>query len=103
MKVLYSEGVFEELVEISYYLATDDEETAQRFLDSCDSTFKLLSNNKFVGFARASKFKELDGIRFFPVNGFPRFQVAYLPLDDGVRILHVIHGARGYGNRFELD
>lgn len=31
MKVIYADGVFEELVNLSFYLAEDDEEIAQKF------------------------------------------------------------------------
>lgn len=103
MKVLYSEGVFEELVQISHYLATENEETAHSFLDSCDATFRLLAKNKFAGFARKSHIQRLAEVRFFPVKDFPAFLIAYLPVEGGVRILHVIHGATDYRSRFQLD
>jgi plasmid stabilization system protein ParE len=103
MKVLYSEGVFEELVEISYHLATKDDHIAQKFLDACDATFKMLATNPFAGFARSSEKPELAGVRLFPIRGFSVFLIAYVPINDGVRILHVISGSTDYQARFGLD
>jgi hypothetical protein len=41
VKVEYAEGVFEELVALSFYIAQDNEDAAQRFLDACDHTFRF--------------------------------------------------------------
>ncbi len=40
MKVTYAAGVFDELVNLSAYLAEEDEEIAQSFLNACDTTFQ---------------------------------------------------------------
>jgi hypothetical protein len=49
MKVTYADGVFEELVNLSFYLAQDDEENAQTFLNACDNTFRFLAENSLIG------------------------------------------------------
>ncbi len=49
MTVAYADGVFEELVSLSFYIAEDNEEAAQRFLDACDETFRFLAGNRSVG------------------------------------------------------
>ena len=47
MTVLYADGVFEELVSLSFFIAEADEDAAQRFLDACDETFRFLADNRF--------------------------------------------------------
>ena len=39
MKVSYDDEVFDELVSLSFYIAQDNEDAANRFLDACDATF----------------------------------------------------------------
>ena len=36
----------------------------------------------------------LEGIRFWPVPGFQKYLVFYLPIDGGIRVLRVVHGSR---------
>lgn len=62
-KVTYAEGVFEELVSLSFYLAEDDEEKAQDFLNACDKTFRFLTENRFMGSVRKFKNSKLSEVR----------------------------------------
>jgi toxin ParE1/3/4 len=41
-----------------------------------------------------SKNIDLQGVRWFPVKGFPKVLVFYRPLNDGVEVLRVLHGAQ---------
>lgn len=52
MKITYDKGVLEELINLSAYLADENEELAQRFLNSCDQTFRFLASNPQIGSAR---------------------------------------------------
>ena len=103
MKVTYADGVFEELVNLSFYLAEDDEDLAQRFLDACDQTFVFLSENRFVGSLRKFKKSGLSEIRMWRVKGYEKYLVFYIPIDNGVRILHVLHSATDYNRTFENE
>lgn len=101
MKVNYADGVFEELVNLSFYLSEDDEDLAQRFLNACDKTFVFLSENRFVGSLRKFKKPELSEVRMWRVKGYEKYLIFYKPLDNGVRILHVLHSATDYNRAFE--
>jgi toxin ParE1/3/4 len=37
---------------------------------------------------------ELAGIRRIGITGFRKYQVYYRPIDDGIEVLRVLHGAR---------
>ena len=63
MRVIYAGGVFEELVNLSFYLADRDEEIAQRFLNVCDETFRFLAENRFVGSTGNFKNTKLSAVR----------------------------------------
>lgn len=101
MKITYDEGVFEELVNLSTYLADRDEEIAHRFLDSCNGTFQLLAKNPGIGSPRRFEDPALSEIRMWRVKGFEKYLVFYLPTETGIRILHVIHSSIDYNRVFE--
>ena len=103
MKVNYADGVFEELVSLSFYLAETDEDVAQKFLDACDKTFVFLAENPFVGSLRNFKKAELSEVRMWRVKGFEKYLIFYKPLNYGIKILHVLHSATDYNRAFEND
>ncbi len=78
MTVTYDEGVFEELVNLSAYLADDDDEVAQAFLNSCDATFRFLAANRYVGSQREFKNKKLAGVRMWRVKSFVKYLIFYV-------------------------
>jgi plasmid stabilization system protein ParE len=94
--VTYAEGVFEELVEISFYLSSIDEVLAQRFLDSCDETFRSLAKNKYLGVERNFGNPKLFGVRMWHVKAFERYLIFYVPTEIGVKILYVLHSSTDY-------
>jgi toxin ParE1/3/4 len=103
MKITYAEGVFEELVNLSFYLAEDDEELAQTFLNTCDETFRFLAENKFIGRLKEFSNPKLSEIRMWRVKGFERYLIFYKPTALGVKIIHIFHSAKDYNRVFEED
>ena len=81
MKVIYADGVFEELVNLSFYLAEDDEEIAQKFLNACDKTFRFLAENRFTGSIRNFKNEKLYEVRMWRVKGYEKYLIFYQPLE----------------------
>lgn len=94
--IKYAGGVFDELVEIAAYFAQYDEATAERFLDGCEESFELLENFPEIGSPRRFEDPALSSIRMSLIKGFDDYLIFYVPLVDGVRILHVIHSALDY-------
>ncbi len=101
MTVSYSDGVFEELVSLSFYIADYDEEAAQRFLNACDETFLFLAGNRSVGSLKHFSNAKLSGVRMWRVKGYEKYLVFYLPKENGVKIMHVLHSARDYNRILE--
>ena len=101
MRIVHGKDVFEELVNLSFHIAQDNEDAAQRFLAACDKTFKFLANNKNVGTTRTFRDSSLKDVRMWRVKGFEKYLVFYQPLLDGIKILHVVHSARNYNLLFE--
>lgn len=101
MKVFYADGVFEELVSLSFYLADTDEEIAQRFFDACDETFRFLADNRLIGSQRSFESVKLADVRMWRVKGFEKYLIFYAPHETGVKILHILHSAQDYNRIFE--
>ena len=101
MKVTYDEGVFEELVNLSAYLAADSDENAQSFLNACDATFKFLAINRHAGSPREFESAGLSNVRMWRVKGFEKYLIFYVPTEIGIRILHILHSSTDYNRAFD--
>lgn len=80
--------------EIAFYLALQNEELSLRFLAAVKETIEFLLENPNAGRQRDRPSINRLPIRQWPVRGFSNYLVFYRPLDNGVRILRVLHGAQ---------
>jgi toxin ParE1/3/4 len=101
MKITYDEGVFEELVDLSIYLADHDEDVAHRFLDACDATFRFIAANPQIGSPFKFRNPALSNVRMWRVKGFEKYLIFYIPSGSGIRLLHILHSAYDYNRAFE--
>ena len=77
-----------DIFEIWDYIADDSLVAADRWVDRLDEQFGLLATQPLMGRAR----DELaPGVRSF---SFGRYVIFYAPLDDGIDVVRVLHGAR---------
>jgi toxin ParE1/3/4 len=77
-----------DIFEIWDYIADDSLVAADRWVDRLDKQFGLLATQPLMGRAR----DELaPGVRSLP---FGRYVIFYAPLDDGIDVVRVLHGAR---------
>src|SRR5690348_16936891 len=65
-----------------------------RFLFSAHQTFTQLASHPKIGRQLRLTSPDLGSVRIFAVSGFPKMLVLYRPVENGVEILRVIHGAR---------
>ena len=77
-----------DILEIWDYIADDSLAAADRWVDRLDEQFRLLAAQPMMGRARVEL---APGVRSFP---FGRYVVFYVPLDDGIDVVRVLHGAR---------
>jgi toxin ParE1/3/4 len=77
-----------DILDIWLYIAEDSIEQADRWVDRLDEKLRLLATQPLMGRAR----EELAaGLRSFP---FGRYVIFYVPIDQGVDVVTVLHGAR---------
>lgn len=83
------------MIEIWLYIAADNEAAADRQLDHLERSFRLLAQQPLMGVDRSDSLQA--GVRSFVVD---RYLVFYR-VQDRVRILRVLHGARDWMALFE--
>jgi toxin ParE1/3/4 len=89
-----------DLVQIAFHITLENEAAAARFLDAADETFQQLLRSPELGATGEFRARHLKGIRRWRVNGFESFLVFYRPVDDGIEIVRVLHGARDIESLF---
>ncbi len=94
-KFILSEYVEPELAAVWEFIALDNIDAADRFLDAAYGTFQELARmprmgrpRQFAGQAR------LRSLRCFRVKDFENYLIFYCPIEDGIEVFHVLHGAR---------
>ncbi len=102
-KVIFSEYVEPELTAIWEYIALDNLDAADRFLESAHATFQELARMSHMGCARKFSHERLRNLRSFRVNDFQNYLIFYEPLPGGIRVFHILHGARDFERFFESE
>ena len=93
-KFILSEFVEPELSAIWDYIAFDNIDAADRFLESAYGTFQELANMPGMGRSRKFASAQLRDLRSFRVKNFENYLIFYVPIPDGIKVFHVLHGAR---------
>ena|SRR5665647_240775 len=85
----------DDIDDIWNYIADDNINAADNWLDKLDEQFALLTLQPLMGRAR----DELAaGIRSFPLG---RYVIYYLPLPNGIDVVRVLHSARDVSAQFD--
>lgn len=83
------------------YIGRESPESAERFLDACERTFERLARWPRMGHRREGVHRRFRRVRSFRVEGFPNYVVFYEPIENGILIVRVLHGARDFGALFD--
>lgn len=84
-----------DLVEIAFRIAGENPAAAARWLDLIDEKCQLLARMPELGRKRPDLAPELRGL---PVDNYIIF---YRPMNDGIQVIRVLHGARDLPQHFE--
>jgi toxin ParE1/3/4 len=87
----------QDIEEIFTYLCGDSAKAANKFLDSVQFAYELLSAQSAIGSTRrAEHCPELPHpLRFHPIQNFPRILVYYMDRPDAVEVIRVWDAALG--------
>lgn len=86
-----------DVLEIWKFIADDNVLAADRWLDHLDEQFRLLAGQPMLGRARHEL---IPGVRSFP---FGRYVIFYAPIEDGIDVIRVLHGARDIDTLFASE
>ena len=96
-RILRSPSSKADALEIWVYIANDDPTAADRLLERIDGIIRKLSLQPLIG-------KPVDelatGLRFLPCGSYLIF---YRPMEDGVEVVRLLHGARDITAEFFRD
>ena len=92
--ILKSERAEWDIVEQATFIADDNPEAADRYVDAVEAHLRLLSRSPRQGGPYKTSNPRLKGLRRLNVTGFPNYLIFYLDLPDHIHVLRILHGAR---------
>ena len=88
-----------DLINIRGYIDRDNHSAAVRFRYAAEETSSLLAELPEAGQIWHSS--RLADVRSQMIRDFPNYRVFYRPIQDGILILTILHGARDLDNAFD--
>jgi toxin ParE1/3/4 len=82
MSVQKMQQAHADLLEIADYIAADNPEAAERFLDAAEEAFAHLAAMPSIGQTVPFRSTVVHGIRVWRVQGFERYLIFYQPQDS---------------------
>jgi len=100
-KIFISKRAELDIEEIALYLALDNPTAETLFREALDHTYELLSTMPDMGTSRDFQNPRFSLMRMFPVKKFDKYMIFYQPIQQGILIVRVLHGARDIAALFE--
>lgn len=75
-------------------IAIDNPGVGRRFYEAVWESFERLGQMPGIGALRESNNPRLRGLRSWIIKGFENYLIFYLPIDRGIDVVRVLHGAR---------
>jgi toxin ParE1/3/4 len=89
-----------DLIEIAEYIGKFNVPAAEAVVDAANATMEKLAEMPLMGRARPLRKPGLSKLRRWPIHGYRSYLIYYLPLVDGVEVLHIRHAARSLRRAF---
>lgn len=100
-KIIRHDAARRDLLDEAYYIAEDNLDASDRFLQATEDAFRRLADLPGIGVRRDYQRPELQGMRMWPIPGFEKFLIFCRATDDTLEIIRVLHGARDIAAIFE--
>ena len=84
----------DDLTDHATYIASDDPEASDRFLDAFAASVDRLAQMPNIGVAQHNENPALFGMRRWPIKGFEKYVIFYLVLEGTVDIVRVLHASQ---------
>jgi toxin ParE1/3/4 len=92
--------LIEHFVHLADHAGTD---TAERFLEHAQTSFDDLALQPTMGAPLTLRHPDLGGLRKWRVKGFDNHMIFYMPRQDGVSIVRVLHASRDWWGLLGID
>lgn len=93
-EILKHPQVIQDLIEIATYIAQNDLDRSDRFLQAAEETFKQLGKTPQIGKQAYFSNNRLQNIRQLAIKDFRKYLIFYQTTAAGVKIIRVLHGSR---------
>jgi plasmid stabilization system protein ParE len=93
VRLVVKSPVWEDLFSIARFIQEDNASAANVFIDQAENAFEFLTAHPHVGRIRTFS---IAGLRSWRITGFENYLIFYLPGNEEVQILAVLHGARDF-------
>src|SRR5450755_62282 len=90
-----------DLIDCFVYIGRDSEESATRFLQAAEETFLELARMPGMGLVTSFTSSADRDMRRWRIRGFENFLIFYFPIENGIEVVRVLHGAREIERLFE--
>lgn len=84
----------QDLLEQALFIADDNPNAAERFLDAAEAAFARLLEMPEIGAVKEYRNERLAGLRLWHIPGFERHLIFYRPIEAGIEIVRVLDAAR---------
>src|SRR5262249_55419478 len=90
-----------DLLDTYVYIGRQNPAVAERFLDAVEETLSQLLQMPGLGRPRNFSNAALTGMRSHRVKDFDKYLVFYRPVETGIEVVRVLHGARDLQTLFD--
>jgi plasmid stabilization system protein ParE len=94
MSIVFRPQARQELADLLAGIRAANPLAADNVQDEVQHTLELLEANPLSGPQLRMRKASLRELRFATVRSYPQFVILYLPLTDGVEVLHIVRGKR---------
>ena len=92
-----------DLKQLFDYIAQDSPAYAVSFLNAVEDALDQLAAMPEMGRAREFQAARLAGVRSWSIPGFRDYLIFYRPIENGIQVIRVLHGARDLERIFEEE
>ncbi|MFT4691658.1 MAG: toxin ParE1/3/4 [Limisphaerales bacterium] len=95
--------VVDDLEDHFAFIHQDNPDAAQRFKEQARRDFEALVRMPEMGPRHPMAHPRLKDLRFWPIKRFNNFLIFYRPIENGIEVIRVLHGARDLPNTLENE
>jgi plasmid stabilization system protein ParE len=94
MSIVFRPQAQQELADLLAGIHAANPRAASQVQDEVQWTLEMLEANPLSGPRLQVKNLNLHALRFATVRRYPQFVILYLPIADGIEVLHIVRGRR---------